>query len=163
MNGYADDNRFGPDDTLTRGEAACVLCNIAEAAGLDVTAGTVGASFTDIDSDAYYATAVAWAERADVIHGYGDGMFRPDQPVTREEFAAMLANYASEVGGFADDDESLLAGYPDGSGVSGWARPSVAWAVANRVMGNGPTLNPTGSITRAETAAMVVNFHGAKA
>lgn len=160
MNGYGGTNFFGPEASLTRGQAACVLYNMA---GGDNKTVDSSSAFSDVtNEDAYYYKAVTWAASVGLIHGYGDGTFRPDQNVTREEFAAMLANYANMVGGYANGDESKLASYPDGSSVSDWAKSSVAWAVANMVMGNGSTLNPTGNITRAETAAMLVNLHNAK-
>ena len=77
----------------------------------------------------------------------------------------MLANYAKAKGedvSVADADE-VLKGYSDASVVSDWAKGSVAWAVSEGVMGNGPTLSPAGSILRMRAATMVVNYQPEKA
>lgn len=87
-----------------------------------------------------------------------DGQFRPTDDITREEFAAMLANYVKATGKFVASDGSALAGLSDASSVSAWAQESVAWAVENEVMGNGGFVAPQDDITRAEVAAMAVNY-----
>ena len=94
------------------------------------------------------------------MNGY-DGNFRPNDPVTREEFVSMLANYAKVVLG--DDtvgtvDAGVLADYPDGSKVTDWAEANVAWAAEKGIIGNGGTLMPTDTMTRAYCAAMMVNY-----
>ena len=70
----------------------------------------------------------------------------------------MLANYAQKYATFKASDGSALAKLPDAGKVSAWAKESVAWAVGQKVMGNGGAVNPAASITRAEAAAMVVNY-----
>lgn len=163
MNGYGN-GFFGPEDTFTRGQAACVLYNYAQKNAASTTKTTDGASspFSDVqDSEAYYYDAVTWAAHTGVVNGYGDGTFKPDQLVTREEFAAMLANYAQKVGNYTAASDSVLDSFADASNVDDWAKSSVAWAVANKVMGNGGFINPTAKIKRAETAAMIMNFANA--
>ena len=165
MNGYADGVLFGAHDQITRGQVACVLFNMA-GADMNETDGSFNEvfgwkSFDDVDGKAYYGEAIAWAKQAGVVNGYGDGTFRPDAPVTREELACMLANYAKKVDQ-ADvtvkDADKVLSSMSDGSAVSEWAKGSVAWAVENEIMGNAGFVNAFNDITRAETAAMVVNY-----
>ena len=164
MHGYDKTALFGPNDSITRGQVACVLYNMATKAGkadetiyeYSTTSGY--RSYSDVDGTQYYGKAVAWAKQADVVNGYGDGTFKADQPVSREEFACMLANYAQKYGTFKASDGSALAKLPDAGKVSAWAKESVAWAVGQKVMGNGGAVNPAASITRAEAAAMVVNY-----
>ena len=96
-----------------------------------------------------------------MVNGYGDGTFRPDAPVTREELACMLANYAKKVDQAdvsVEDADKVLSSMSDGASVSDWAKGSVAWAVENEIMGNAGFVNALSDITRAETAAMVVNY-----
>ena len=165
MNGYADGVLFGAHDQITRGQVACVLFNMA-GADMNETDGSFNEvfgwkSFDDVDGKAYYGEAIAWAKQAGVVNGYGDGTFAPDAPVTREELACMLANYAKKVDQ-ADvtvkDADKVLSSMSDGSAVSEWAKGSVAWAVENEIMGNAGFVNAFNDITRAETAAMVVNY-----
>ncbi len=165
MNGYADGVLFGAHDQITRGQVACVLFNMA-GADMNETDGSFNEvfgwkSFDDVDGKAYYGEAIAWAKQAGVVNGYGDGTFRPDAPVTREELACMLANYAKKVDQAdvsVEDADKVLSSMSDGASVSDWAKGSVAWAVENEIMGNAGFVNALSDITRAETAAMVVNY-----
>ena len=168
MNGYAGTNLFGPYDNITRGQVAVVLYNMATSTGVS-TDETIGTdkdavsykSFSDVESGAYYGKAVAWAKAAGVVNGYGDGTFKPEQDVTRQEFAKMLANYAQKFGTYQAGDASSLADYADGSSVDSWATDSVAWAVEQGYMGKDTdTLAPANSIIRAEAAAMVARYIG---
>ena len=165
MNGYADGVLFGAHDQITRGQVACVLFNMA-GADMNENDGFYNEilgwkSFSDVDGKAYYGKAIAWAKQAGVVNGYGDGTFRPDAPVTREELACMLANYAKKVDQAdvsVEDADKVLSSMSDGASVSDWAKGSVAWAVENEIMGNAGFVNALSDITRAETAAMVVNY-----
>ena len=77
----------------------------------------------------------------------------------------MLANFAETVeveDTSVEDADKVLSSVSDGSSVSGWAKDSVAWAVDNGIMGNAGFVNAFNDITRAETAAMVVNYKAAK-
>ena len=163
MNGYADTKLFGSSDQLTRGQVACVLFNMAGASvnetelEFNEVEGYL-TGFSDVDGKAYYGKAISWAKQAGVVNGYGDGTFRPDANVTREEFAAMLANFAKKYNSFVDvDADKVLGEFSDGASVSDWAEEVVAWAVDSEIMGNGGFIAPTAQITRAEAAAMVVN------
>ncbi len=118
--------------------------------------------YNDVDESSYYARALAWATKVDIAHG-SNGAFRPDDTITREEFAALLSNYAMLNGkDVSVDADKVLAGFPDGTSVSDWAADAVAWAADADIMGNGGKLNPGSDITRAEVAAMAVNFQPEK-
>ena len=159
MNGYWGTDLFGPGDKLTRGQAACVLGNMANCgAGETPWAG----EFSDVAAGDYFAASVAWAKAAGVVYGYqGTDLFGPGDELTREQMACMLYNYAKNVDG-ADvsvaDVDAELSRFDDAGDVSSWARDAVAWATSRGVMGNGGFINAGGAITRAEMAAMAVNF-----
>lgn len=119
--------------------------------------------FSDVNGHAYYGKAISWAKQAGIVNGYGDGTFRPDANVTREEFAAMLANFAKKYNSFVDvDADKVLGEFSDGASVSDWAEEVVAWAFDSEIMGNAGFMNAFNDITCAETAAMVVNYKAAK-
>lgn len=163
MSGYNGKLVFGPTNSITRGEVACVLFNMAGGSKLDVDEGwyneAIGwKSFDDVNGKEFYGKAIAWAKNAGVVNGYGDGTFRPDESVTREEFACMLANFAALKGDDVEGADTDLSGFGDSASVSDWALDAVEWAVENGVMGNGGFLAPANSISRAETAAMAVNY-----
>ena len=83
--------------------------------------------FSDVNGHAYYGKVISWAKQAGIVNGYGDGTFRPDANVTREEFAAMLANFAKKYNSFTDvDADKVLGEFSDGASVSDWAEEVVA-------------------------------------
>ena len=93
--------------------------------------------------------------------GYGDGTFAPENNITREEFATMLARYAQKYGNYTAGSAADFAAYGDASVVDSWAAEYVAWAVKGGYMGkNTNVLTPLANMTRAEAAAMVVRYAG---
>ena len=164
LTGYNGTDLFGSYDQLTRGQVACLLYNMAQGGGHVADEGESNlwkdyTSFSDVATDKYYSKAVAWAKSAGVVNGYADGSFKPEAPVTREEFAAMLANYAKKFdASYAAGDASSLDDFADGAQVSDWAKEVVAWAVENDIMGNGGAIMPGNNITRADAACIVYNY-----
>ena len=164
VNGLAGSDVFMPEANISRADAVCILFNMAN--------GTVGSDdfqvnedksyitgFNDVDGHAYYAKAIAWAKASGVANG-SNGSFRPNDSITREEFAALLCNFAKAKGeNVKVDSDAVLAGATD---FSAWAKDVVAWAKDNKVMGNGGFINGTGAITRAEVASMAVNYQPKK-
>ena len=172
MRGYAGTTTFGPEDKLTRAQAVIVLYNMSGISfradtdsSYDETKGWV-TGFDDVDGHAYYAQAVAWANKTGVVNGYDEDTFGPEDEITREQFAAMLSNYAKVVN--RDEtvgkvDASVLDEFEDAGTVSEWAKGAVAWAASatedrDAVMGNNGSLMGQNKITRGEVAAMVTNY-----
>lgn len=158
MNGYGGTDLFGPDEALSREQAAAVLYN--SLAG-DAT-GAPETDHVDVDQNEWYAEAVNWAVAENVMNGYdGSDLFGVGDPLTREQFACVLANIAA--GDLTKMDETVLSDFPDGAQVSEWAQPALAWAVENGVI-NGVEMNDGSrelqagrTISRAEMAAMIMN------
>ena len=123
---------------------------------------TVNQTFTDVDANAWYAKAVAWASEKRIVSGYNDTTFGPENTVTREQMVLILSRYIQFKNYDANttevqDDLSMFA---DQDQISKWALPAVKWAHANGLM-NGrtsTTLAPQGSVTRAEAAQMFMTF-----
>jgi len=165
VNGISETNLFAPGAEITRADAVCILFNMAggEFSGngefsYNENFGWI-TGFSDVDGKAYFAEALAWANAADVANG-SNGQFRPYDKITREEFASLLANFAKSKGDYeAVDADEVLGSATD---YSAWAKQNVAWAKANKIMGNGGFINGTGNITRAEVAAMAVNYQPEK-
>lgn len=170
INGLRGTTLFAPDRNITRGDVAVVLMNMAipmDKAGKkqEVSSDKIeeyigyATKFGDVDDNMYYAAAIGWASDLGIVNGYGDGTFRPDQNITREEFACMLANYAIACGDkVIEVDGDALAKLPDADKASGWAVESLEWAVDQKIMGNGGTLDAASPITRAMVACMAVNY-----
>ena len=158
MHGY-DDGTFGPYVSITRGQVACVLWNMAGSPNAN------SESFSDVDYSQYYGGAIRWARAHAVINGYGNNTFDPEKPVTREELCAMLANYAKEIGGVtvASSGQALDA-INGASEVADWARTSVSWAVDQGIISgevdNGVAyVNPGGDAWRCAAAKMFSVLH----
>ena len=167
MNGYAETDLFGPNDTITRAQVAQVLFNMAGGrADMDLPEGSYNEvygykSFDDVNGKMWYGKAIAWAKAAGIVTGYGDGTFAPENNITREEFATMLARYAQKYGNYTAGSAADFAAYGDASAVDSWAAEYVAWAVKGGYMGkNTNVLTPLANMTRAEAAAMVVRYAG---
>ena len=158
MNGYDDGMTFGPNDSLTRAQMACVLYNLAGKPEVDASSLPA-----DCVLGSWYARAVAWALDEGVFNGYGDGSaFGPDDPLTREQAACMLINAARRLGVDTSARENLSS-YPDADEVSSWARNALSWAVAEGVVNGvevegGRELQPGRACTRAEMAALMRNL-----
>lgn len=145
---------FSPDAGMTRGMLAAVLSNLERGDGSGL-----GATFDDIADDAWYAEAVVWAAENGIVNGLGNGMFGPEELITREQMAAMLYNYADMLGVDTSARANLNA-YSDADSVSSWANEVMSWANATGIITGTTTttLDPQGIATRAQVAAMLERF-----
>ncbi len=167
------DGRFHPEGRVTRAEFAAMLVRAlglppggaAATGGASGSAaeGGSGASFSDVRPGDWFYGELAAAVRAGLIQGYGDGTFRPDAPVTREQMAVLVARAlaAGKAGTLsAGEAERRLAGFADRGEVSPWAREGLALAVREGIV-NGrtaATIAPQEGATRQEAAVMVARF-----
>ncbi len=153
ISGYSN-GRFGPNDRVTRGQVAVILWNMA---GKPDPRGAAR-SFPDVGARAYYYSAVRWASSVGVVSGYKNGRFGPNDPVTREQLAAMIASDARVAAGWRALGSAVdFQGMRDAADVSDWARSAVGWCCRNGVLnGSSARLRPLGNATRAEAAKMIV-------
>ena len=117
--------------------------------------------FSDVPSGAWYEKAVVWANGKGIVNGFEDETFRPNEFITREQFATMLYNYAkANDEGFVGDWYFFLEA-SDAKSISTWADEAMHWCVMKGILTgyeNG-ALKPTGLLTRAETAAMFERYY----
>lgn len=117
--------------------------------------------FDDVASGAWYAEAVRWASSEGIVNGVSDTAFAPDEPITREQFAAILYRYAQYKGYDVSIGESTnILSYTDFDAISEYAVPAMQWACGEGVI-TGITasmLDPQGTATRAQAAAMLMRF-----
>ncbi len=149
MGGYGN-GLFGPNDNLSRAQFAQILFNRE---GRPVVNYLL--QYGDVASGAWYTEAVRWATSQGIVGGYGNGMFGPNDNITREQLAVMLWRYA---GSPAATHKELL--FNDTDEISGYALEALRWAVENDIIsgyGDG-RLGPQGLATRAQTAQMLMNF-----
>ena len=149
---------FAPNDKLTRGMMVTILYRMA---GSPKVSGT--SKFNDVkNTGEWYYNAVLWAANNKIASGYDNGNFGPNDNITREQLAVFLYKYAKFRGRDVSASKALSS-FKDGSKVSSFATTQMKWATAVGVItGNNnttpPTLNPTGTATRAEAASMLYKF-----
>lgn len=159
MSGYKGSKAgyFGSNDKVTRGQVAVVLYNMAGKPSV----GSGAKNFSDVKKGAFYYTAVRWASANDIVSGYGGnkkGKFGPNDKVTREQLAVMLANYAERwEGANVVGSASNYSKMKDKGSVSGYARKAVGWCFKKGILsGSKGKINPKSGATRAETSKMMV-------
>lgn len=157
QNGLMDgtsETEFMPDLQLSRAMIAQVLYNMEGLPEVEWSG-----AFEDVAEGQWFAEAVNWAASAQIVDGVGDGMFAPDEPLTREQLAAILFRYASYKG-YGTGLRGDLAVFTDGAETSDWALHAVQWAVGSGLLsGNGDgTLAPKGTATRAQVAKILMVF-----
>lgn len=150
MRGVSD-TRFDPDAPTTRGMLVTVLYRMAG----EPACGTC--SFTDVPDGAYYRDAAAWAQENGLVNGYGDGRFGPDDPITREQLAAILYRRALQTGEAAPGGDADLTRFADLDALAEYAYPAMRWACGNGLInGVGDNrLDPRGEASRCQIAAIL--------
>lgn len=147
---------FAPHGPLTRGMLVTVLYR------LEKEPEPVNSNlFRDVAANAWYADAVTWAAAKGVVEGYGNGIFGPDDSITREQLAAMLYRHAlAKERDISVGEDTNILGYKDFDRISEWAIPAIQWAVGSGVVTGkgGGILDPNGQATRAEAAAMLQRY-----
>lgn len=113
-------NTFSPNTSMTRGMFVTALGRLA---GADVSS-YKKSSFTDVKANDYYMGYVEWANSKGIIKGTSTTTFAPDQAVTREEMAVMMANYAKAMGYTMPSSNQEIA-FADSSNISTWAKEAV--------------------------------------
>ena len=154
MNGISA-TTFAPGGTLSRAMLAQVLWNLEGSP--EVSSIT---EYSDVASDAWYYDAVQWATAEGIVDGYGNGIYGSEDDITREQMAAMLYRYAQYKGYDVSQAGMEVREFTDYDQISGWALEGMTWAVnAGIISGVGSnTLNPLGTASRAEAAAMLMRF-----
>jgi len=159
-----DMGNFRPAAPITRAEAATVLARVNLLnfeTGINFLPPGMSSfdTFADVNSSNWFYYYVAWAYSAGLIQGEvgADGVrnFRPNDPITRQEFAALLARTA----------DSILTGnapFADADAIAGWARNYVfttytlGWMIGDEAN----NFNPSANINRAEVATAISRLLG---
>ena len=139
---------YNESTLLTRGMIVATLGSLADAPADGTTD-----KFTDCDATAYYAPYVAWATDNGIVAGFGDGTFRPNDAITREQAAVIIKNYLAGV-----DAPAVEVTYADKAEISAWAYDSVEFCTALDILhgrDNGQ-FDPKANITCGEFYIMLV-------
>ena len=148
---------FSPDAAITRAQLVTILWRMA---GSPQVNGLM--DFDDVSQDAYYTEAVRWAASEGIAGGYGNGLFGSDDPITREQMAAILYRFAQHMGyDVSIGEDTNILSYTDAPDVSGYAVAALQWACGAGIIrgtGDGSTLTPQGGATRAQAAVILTRF-----
>lgn len=169
MTGYEGTDLFGPGDLVTRAQAVTAIYRAVVGDPEKLTSHPIAyrymvneSGFSDVGHGKYYTAALNWAAAKGVARGSG-GLFRPDDPVTREELMVMMGR---SVGCFTPPDRIELDEVwyiQDEDSVSEWAKPYLKWGFNNvidgyRVDSCTTYLMPQRQASRAEAAKMLLRL-----
>ncbi|EAX95010.1 S-layer homology domain containing protein [Trichomonas vaginalis G3] len=144
MSGVSSD-KFAPNEKITRAEAASVLKRLIN----DKAKSNDKSSFSDLKEEQWFYDNIVFIEKQGLIAGYEDGTFRPNEPMTRAQFASMMANYLKlNVGNHPIDFKDVKENY--------WASDAINALSSHGIM-VGKSKNefkPNDKITRAEAATI---------
>ena len=152
-NGYMigiGDNKWGPEQVITRAEIATILWRIAGSEVVDYAL-----DFSDVEADMWYTEAIEWAVSEEIFLGYGDGTFGPNDQITREQMVTVMYRFELDNGKkiTADFDMATLS---DADEISEWAVEAMTWALdCGLIIGTDVdvlTASPLKTATRAEVA-----------
>ena len=151
MSGTSD-TTFTPDGAMTRGMLVTTLYRAAGSPSLENE--NLGYPFADVPGDAWYADGIYWARLTGVVSGYSDEEFGPNDPVSREQLAAILWRYAGSPAAEGGED------FADEGDISAYALQAVDWARSAGIVSGDDSgrFAPQSGATRAEAAAILRAF-----
>ncbi|MGL5512994.1 MAG: S-layer homology domain-containing protein, partial [Sporomusa sp.] len=156
FNGVGDD-KFDPEGNMTRGMFVTALMNVAENTGMDAT-GSRSSSFTDVGSGDWFFDAVIWAADKSLVDGYGDGLFGPNDKITREQMATIMARFAEFMEITLNTNKTVS--FTDSGEISDWAYDAVQLMASAGIIAGYETgaFGPADTLTRAQAATVIVRM-----
>lgn len=156
---------FEPNAPMSRAMLVTALYNREDVVDTDYQ----GSRFQDVEADVWYTAPIEWAASRGIVSGTGQGgftfdtptleTFSPAAPVTRQDAAVILHQYAQLLGADTETTTYPLNSFPDGWDTSLYARDAMAWAVDQSIFkGSDGKLLPGEPLTRAQAAAVLHKF-----
>lgn len=157
INGTSE-TKFSPSNTLTRGAFAAMLAKTVLTAD-ELKQYAYKGSFKDVGTSNWANTYVNWAVEAGIVNGYPDNTFRPNQELTRQEMAIMVAKFATATGRKMNAVNSAVE-FADSSSIRDFAKASVKLCQQAGVINGYPdnTFRPQGIAKRSEAVTMYSKF-----
>jgi hypothetical protein len=158
FNGVSD-SEFAPLNKMSRAMLVTVLHRLE-----GTPSASNSTSFSDVESGKWYTDAISWANANDIVNGVGNSLFGTNNNITREQMATILYRYMNEQG-LSVSASGDISGFPDGDSVSSYAEEAMSWAIGSGIItgkdsAEGTILDPKGSASRAEVAAMLKRMIG---
>ena len=153
MNGMSA-TTFAPKNNTSRAMIVTVLWRLEGSPYVNYAM-----SFEDVEPGQWYTEAIRWAQAENIVKGYSEAEFGPDNLITREQLAAIFYRYA-EYKGYDVTARADLEAFEDANEIGAWAAENIAWANAvNLVNGtSATTLSPKANATREQVAAILHRF-----
>ena len=147
-----DSYTFKPDNVLTRGACAAVFARFTPDYN---DSQWQGSSFPDVDPGSYYAKPVAWAQNNEILTGYPNGTFGPEDGVTREQMAVIIRKYMAMKGkdvSVGTTGRERLKSFSDSLDIAYWAQEGVAYCLEQGILTgmNNNMFSPKTKTTRAQ-------------
>ncbi len=146
---------FSPELTMTRGMLVTVLYR------LDGSPDVSGEpAFKDFPSGAYYAAPVKWASDREIVRGVDEGIFAPEEMITREQMVTIMYRY-TEYKGYSTEIKGTLQDYSDDNRlISNYALTPFKWAVTRGIITGvtSTSLAPQGNATREQVATVMMRY-----
>lgn len=154
MKGDGNDYTFNGNGNITRAQIVLILYRLSGSP----TVSTI-TSFTDVPTNEWYSSAVAWAASNKIVEGRSTTKFDPGTAITRQELAAILYRY-NNFRGLSGANLSNLSQFTDRGYVSNYALTPMQWAVGNGIITGTTTntLSPNGTATRYQAATMLTRY-----
>jgi len=149
-----DNNKFEPFAKTDRATIVTVLYRL-EGSPEVKTRG----SFDDVKAGLWYSDAIEWAVSNEIVLGYGDDTYGPDDVVTRQQMAAIFYRYAKYKGIDVNADMSI-GQYRDVEKISGYAYDAMNWTVDTGLINGTSTyyLDPLEDSNRAQIATIFMRY-----
>lgn len=152
MSGVGGGN-FNPKSPITRGQLVTILYR------LEGQPAVSGLGFSDVAAGSYCEKAVKWAATTGVTTGGTDGLFRPNEPISREQMATFMYRY-NRYKGYSASQLADLSAFSDAGSIASYAKDAISWANgAGLINGTGAgLLNPSGGANRGQAAAILHRY-----
>lgn len=150
-----DRQLFNPDQPVSRAMVAVTLYRMSGSDG-DTS---LKNAFSDVPADTWYTDGVNWCAANGLMNGVGNGLFAPEQPLSRMQLATLLYRYAAWQGRSTAASFDLSA-YPDGFKVSDYALDGMRWAMAHQFFRGvvGDQLCPGMTVLRRQLAVALTGL-----
>lgn len=160
LNGISKDN-FAPERKVTRAEFTAMIVRIVQQYGAfeEADMNKPALSFGDVKKNDWFAADVAWAVQAGLVNGKREGVFAPEQEISRQEMAAIIAR-AFQFGGSKQAGTAPAGSFADVADAPAWAKEAIEAAARYGLMKghSADRFDPAGQGTRAQSAQMMINL-----
>ncbi|WP_054252646.1 5'-nucleotidase C-terminal domain-containing protein [Neofamilia massiliensis] len=145
---------FEPNANITR---AMIVTTLYRLEGMPEVKNP--AEFSDVKTNMWYSDPIAWAAANDIVKGYEDKSYKPDQEVTREEMAAIISRYLAYKA--VPVTSMLPEAFADQDKIATWALTDVQTVQLTKIMSGKPgnLFDPQGKATRAELAKVMYQIN----